>query len=92
MFNWKALSKSELKKELEAFEGKDLKKLKIMLEEIEKEEHYAWMMYMNAEGEEENEKWCKIWNRIDDKWGIVKDRINKLERGKNKESVRADRG
>ena len=78
MFNWKALSKSELKKELEAFGRKDLKRLRIMLEEIEAEEHFAWGMYMDAEGEEEDRKWDRIWNRVDDKWGIVKERIRKL--------------
>lgn len=56
MFNWKALSKNELKKEIEAFKRKDLKALRAMLEEIEKEEHYAWEMYMDAENEEEENK------------------------------------
>lgn len=92
MFNWKALSKSELKKEIKAFGRKDLKRLKIMLEEIEAEEHFAWGMYMKAEGEEENEKWEKNWQRIDDKWWVVRDKINKLEKGKDSELVRADRG
>lgn len=92
MFNWKALSKNELKKELEAFGRKDLKKLRIMLEEIETEKRFAWEMYMDAESEEEDKKWDKIWTRMDDKWEIVRERIDKLESGKDKEFVRANRG
>lgn len=96
MFNWKALSKNELKKEIEAFKRKDLKALRAMLEEIEKEEHYAWEMYMDAENEEEENKQEKIWSRMNDKWEIVRLRIDKLENERNKnnepEPIRADRG
>lgn len=84
MFNWKALSKNELKKEVETFGRKDLKKLKIMLKEIEKEKHYAWGMYIDAVDEAEIDKWRKIWNRINDKWEIVTLRIDRLENKRKK--------
>lgn len=79
MFNWKALSKNELKKEIEAFKRKDLKALRAMLEEIEKEEHYVWGMYMDAKDEEEENKQEKIWSKVNDKWEIVRLRIDRLE-------------
>lgn len=87
MFNWKALSKNELKKELEAFGRKDLKKLRIMLEEIEAEKRFAWETYMDVEDEEEDKKWDKIWSRMDDKWEIVRKRIVELESRKDRESL-----
>lgn len=80
MFNWKALSKSELKKEIEAFKRKDLKALRAILEEIEKEEYYAWRMYIDAEDEETTDKCEKLWSRIDDKWEIVRLKIDRLEK------------
>ena len=92
MFNWKALSKNELKKEIEAFGRKDLKALRAIKDEIEREEHYTWLMYVDAEDEVEIDKWEKLWSRMNDKWEIVKLRIDRLENERKKETVRADRG
>lgn len=87
MLNWKALSKNELKKELEAFKRKDLKALKTLMKEIEKEQDCAREAFIETESEsEEEKKWERIWFKINDKLSVVEEKIKELE------PIRTDRG